>query len=431
MKKLLVLLLTLGLCCSACGKKPDDAAKADAPKADAAAADAPKADDAAKADAPKADAAAKSVASPEALALLKDAEHTQDGLVAMCKSSEDNLSPAEFEALVLAYAECTLSDVHLKEGKVMYKDCPADKAWVALTRSKKNFKPKTDPAMQEILVRLTHHESPIVRNHAYTNIDAYKVSDDTMKTLISDIMVEQDPIVAAGFISKLLTRHARLNNNPDMQNLAKTKAKDASPFVRKAVASSLDAKNKENKEFNDLMLSLCKDDADQKVRDVACGRIVLFDIPDKMKIAEELLKDRSLVDLHDLLLANLCKMWDPSDKIYDADAYRLWLDYFKYKPRSQNMVWRSFSNAFNVSDEWRQKATYYNEKEFLDVMADLVNDTEAKGFARVSGIKMIALFGGKEKGLPLLQDIQKKNEGSPKYSEIKNDLEKKIAELSK
>ena len=410
MKKLLVLLLALGLCSSACGKKTEEAATGDAPKAEA--------------------AAAQGVATAEAVALLKGAETTKDGLIAMCqKDGDDSVSATEFEALLLAFADCKPVDVHLQKGVFHLASCAASDAWNELRKNKKID--EKDQAMQDILMRLTKHDNIVVRHEAYEYIDVNKMSDDTKKTLIKNVSEDKDPVVTVNMISKFLHSSGKLDNKPEVKDFALAMAKESSSFKRSAVAGSIDSKNKDDKAFNDLILSLCKEDAEENVREVACGRIVEFDIPDKMKIAEDLLKDRSLVGTHDRLLMNLCRMWDPTDKIYDAEAYRLWLDYFKFKPRTDNMAWRPFSNAFKVTDEWRQKATYFDEKDFLDTMTDLANDTDAMNFARANGVKMIALFGGKEKGLPILQAIQKKNENDPKYKGIKNDLEKKIAELSK
>ena len=405
MKKLLLVLLSLSLCCSACGKKTEEAAT----------------------DGAKSEAAKTNVVTPEAAELLKSVEFTKDGLIGMVKA-EDAISPVELEALVLSYEKCKPLENKLKSGTYAYdKTCPADEAWNALNKKIKNMlKPKEN---QTVLMRLIQHENGQVRDKAYHGLDPFTQTENK-KALLDALMAEKDPIVAANFLQRYLPGKSRITDQDDI-DLVKAKAKDESPFVRKAVVAFLDDKNKGNKEFNDLMLDLCKNDSAQEVKNEACGRIVKFDVPDKMKLAEELLKDRSKVEMHDLLLSNLCRMWDPSDKVYDADAYKLWMDYLKVKPRSKDMAWRIFSNAFSVSDEWRQKATYYDEKEFLDLMMDVATDVDAKDFVRTGAIDMIALFGGKEKGLPLLQDLQSKLENDKSANMVKPSLQKKIDKLSK
>ena len=107
------------------------------------------------------------------------------------------------------------------------------------------------------------------------------------------------------------------------------------------------------------------------------------------------------------------------------------MNYFKKTPRNEHVpAWLALSSISNISksniDEWKKKATYYNPKEIIDAMTDILKDPKADFVARKETLFVIKTHGGK-KALEALKPVVDKL-SDDKASTIKSALESHLKE---
>ena len=120
----------------------------------------------------------------------------------------------------------------------------------------------------------------------------------------------------------------------------------------------------------------------------------------------------------------------PSHEKYNKEAYKISMDYFKKKPRNDNVpYWIAVSDIDKINEDnfkaWKKKAKYYKPKEIIEVMTDIIKDTNANYLARCSAVDVIAAHGGKKafKDLkPIIKKLKDKDSESVKEAyEIKEE----------
>ena len=390
------LLFALGACSKApadSAPKADDAAAADAAAADAAAADA----------AGAADAKAKT---PQEL--LDSVEFTEEGLMGMFKT-EKEVSPEEFEAVMLGFAKCDISNHTDPNETYLHYSCPASQVYKTIASYNSDWA-LDDASKQKTLMKLLKHENPVVREKAFENIDLYtkKIEgladlmkgdelyagdDAVLNAVVAIAKEEKDPAVFIQFYRRILMLDT-FKSSPNLVAFAVEFSKSDNAAIRYTFADRLiGSRAKGQPDAAQAMLDLCRNDPDKKVQNAACGKILQFEIADNMKIAADILKNPDQSGAHGNIIRTLQERWFayPDYDKFDADAYKLWLTYYKTKPRTGDVP--CSMGTFAINDEkfadFKKNAKGFKEAEFADVMAAIAEDANADFMVRNDAVEAI------------------------------------------
>lgn len=163
----------------------------------------------------------------------------------------------------------------------------------------------------------------------------------------------------------------------------------------------------------EVQLALMNDE-DESVAKAAYKKSEDTDDKRIMEALKEALEDPGKADLHYYCLESLLGKWfDYSEhKKTNKEAYKITMYYFKKKPRTEKVpVWMGLSNLKIISDsnfgDWKKKAKYYNPKEIVDIMRDIIKDADTDYLCRISAIEVIGKHGGK-KAIKDLKPLMKK-----------------------
>ncbi len=109
-----------------------------------------------------------------------------------------------------------------------------------------------------------------------------------------------------------------------------------------------------------------------------------------------LLADTDKVSVHSYAAKGLIRMWY-NGKVSEA-AYNATMEYLKAESTdSKYPAWSALSllttPEIGPYEEWRAEATYFNEKDLVDVMKGLVADAEAEKLIKTNAVKVIGAFG--------------------------------------
>jgi hypothetical protein len=358
----------------------------------------------------------------DAQKLVDAVPFTEEGLLSIIKDPK-NVTPAEFEALLLARAK---ADVN-KEGLDIDSDSPA---WKAMQKVRgKDYKLPAPAAQKEIYSRLLKHPDPKVRMYPYTQMHSLLGTDKSNQGIVVEALkTEQDPMVKSAAIQSV----ANEASNPEIAKIFFANAKNKSPLVRRQVASAL--ANPWSKSVDgavDAVIALMSDE-DEQVRGRACKGAGRMETDKVVEPLAKILADPAQAKLHGAAMEGLYYRWYdyPLHKSVSEAAYKATVAYLGKKPRTENIpAWSSVGALKSVAEKqieaWKAKATYFKADEYCALMADIARDGNVNWLGRSSAIEVIAQWGGKAVLEQLKKDLS--GDASKNASQVMNKLDKAIA----
>lgn len=156
-------------------------------------------------------------------------------------------------------------------------------------------------------------------------------------------------------------------------------AKNENAKVRRRAALAIG--NSTNKTLDgavDAVISLM-DDSDNEVRKVAYQYSGMLENDRVVEPIVKLLKNEADSELHGSGIEGLVSLWYdyPQHKNTSEAAYRATMDYLRNEPRNDKVPYWTAIGSFASKNEknydaWREKATYFNPDEIMQVMTNIV-----------------------------------------------------------
>lgn len=320
---------------------------------------------------------------------LDYANMTADDLLKDIKDQQ-NVTLDEFVALVSTYSYVTITDDLELEDNITTE---------AIKKLKENGAQLPSPS--EYVEPLLKSEAPQVRGYAISNVGSLLgVSDSHIAAAKEMLKNEKDPYVICRVVRALANEGGK---DADIGAFLLNAAKSENSKVRREAAMAIGSSwNKDLDGAVDTMITLMSD-SDNDVRSKAyeyAGGLGDEKIIEPIVI---MLNNPEDAQLHGNGIDSLNKLWYdfPFHEKTSEAAYKATMDYFKTTPRTRDVPsWTAISSLKNKNDshydEWRAKATYFNEDEFAQIMTEIIKDTDAISFARSGAVDNIAAHCSKE-----------------------------------
>lgn len=237
----------------------------------------------------------------------------------------------------------------------------------------------------------------------------YGQKEDTMQLVIRELETEEDPLVLKFAISALGNTGGQY---PEMAQFFLKMATNENAYVRFYDVYALTSLwGQEIDGVFETVLSLMQDE-DEAVAKIACERSGYLYNEAFVDPLVDILNDDSKAVLHGSCIHGLTKMWldYPSHKHTSEAAYNATMAYLQRTPRSEEIPeWTAVNALCSVADndsfeQWKEKASYYDEKEIVSTMVSILEDTNANWLTRQQAIKAIQTHGTEEE-IKEMEDI--------------------------
>ena len=321
---------------------------------------------------------------------LDYANMTEDDLIKEFIKDENNITLDEFLKLVSTYSYATIND------KLELDENITDKAVKKLRDNKAKL-----PAASEFVEPLLKSDSPQVRGYAFSNIATFFGASDSHKAAAKEILKnEKEPYVIKCAVRALGNEGGK---DAEIGEFLLNAAKNENAVVRRQAAVALGSSwNKALDGAVDAEIELMKD-SDNEVRKAAYEYAGLLGDDRVVAPISEMLKNEADADLHSSGVRGLVWLWYdyPSHESTSEAAYRATIDYFKTTPGSDKVpAWAAVTSFVNKSsrnyEPWKEKATYFNTDELYEVMLGLVKNENLGRMTRGYACKPVAAHCTKE-----------------------------------
>lgn len=328
---------------------------------------------------------------------------TKEELLALIKTPEgQELTLDEYKAVFLNYAKIEIDNkrVELKPNSIES----------VLRKYKK-------PDAKDFHVELLSSDSPQLRTRATAEIGTafFSTPNEYSKKLLEALKKEKEPIVLRQGVA---TVSNIINQDSDAAKFVLDQANNENPAVRAQAAMAL--LNKRNIKVDGVKEAALKliNDPDENVRGEALRNA--GDLYDESFIDEfeKVLNDPKLYFLHGDAMKGLYKLWydRPRHEHTSQKAYEVSVKYLTKKPRTKNVpYWTSIGELQyrGYSDRdyqaWKEKATYYSDSAWIEIMSDIAADSNADWMARKPAVEVMTEKGTKED----LEQLKAKVEALP------------------
>ncbi len=320
---------------------------------------------------------------------LDYANMTADDLLKDIKDQQ-NVTLDEFVALVSTYSYVTITD------DLELEDNITTEAIKKLRESKAKM-----PSPDEYVEPLLKSEAPQVRGYAISNVGSlFGVSGSHIAAAKEMLKTEKEPYVLCCALRALANEGGK---DAEVGKFLLDSAKNENAKVRRQAALALGSSwNKSLEGAVDTMITLMSD-SDTEVRKAAYEYAGGLGDEKIIEPIVTMLNNPEDAQLHGNGIDSLNKLWYdfPFHEKTSEAAYKATMDYFKTTPRTRDIPsWTAISSLKNKNDshydEWRAKATYFNEDEFAQIMTEIIKDTDAISFARSGAVDNIAAHCSKE-----------------------------------
>ncbi len=265
-------------------------------------------------------------------------------------------------------------------------------------------------------------------------VDGTSLSQDHKSKAIKQLETEEDEYVLVRAIESL---GYYASSDEEIGKFVVKHTDNASPKVRKEVAYALGKSSNANVAGSaEAMLKLCDDNVND-VRSTALRFIGARGDDSVVPVLEAVLIDPEQYDFHDSAMSSINDLWInyPYHKVFSEDAYNVAMNYLRQKPRTDKVPVSGaiffMGSRTSFEDDlknWKEKSTYYNEEEMLDLLVDIVKDPDADWMARTASLHAISKispekFRSIEKTVKALTD-----EDATKW--VISNYEKKLIDLN-
>ena len=322
---------------------------------------------------------------------------TADDLLKDIKDQQ-NVTLEEFTDLVSTYAYVNITDDMNLEDNITSE---------AINKLKEN-KVKL-PSPKEYVASLLKSEAPQVRGYAVSCVSSVMGVDESCKAAVKELIKnESDPYVICCALDALANEGGK---DAEIGKFIIDAAKNENAKVRRRAALAIG--NSTNKTLDgavDAMISLM-DDSDNEVRKVAYQYSGMLEDDRVVEPIVKLLKNEADSELHGSGIEGLVRLWYdyPQHKNTSEAAYRATMDYLRNEPGNDKVPYWTAIGSFASKNEknydaWREKATYFNPDEIMQVMTNIVKNTNLNKLARVYTSREIASIA-RESSLRLLEKL--------------------------
>ncbi len=252
----------------------------------------------------------------------------------------------------------------------------------------------------EVMEKLLSDPSPQVRRHVFYLLTTFANSNNAQIKEIAKTAFknEKDPFVLIEGIAALSTlKHFGKPEDTEIAQLIAEQAKSDNVRIRRKVAVNIGSvwfKGSKAAVDTELML------IDDKIPEVANEACEYSGDLNNARIVEKIstiMKDNTKEKLQGYCVAGLIKSWWHNNT--NETAYKMTMDYFKRTPRTKDTPFWYPISAINLPESilsnFLKSAPYFNKEEFINVMKEIVKDTNSNCLARSSSIRAIAKIGTK------------------------------------
>ena len=264
--------------------------------------------------------------------------------------------------------------------------------------------------LEDAIGQILSSPSANTRAKGYESLTSfYGQKEDTMQLVIRKLETEEDPLVLKFAISALGNTGGQY---PEMAQFFLKMATNENDYVRFYDVYALTGLwGQETDGVFETVLSLMQDE-DEAVAKIACERSGYLYNEAFVDPLVEILNDDSKAVLHGSCIQGLTQMWldYPSHKHTSEAAYNATMAYLQRTPRSEEIPeWTAVSALCNIAQgdafaQWKENASYYDEKELVSTMISLLEDTNANWLTRQQTIKAIRAHGTEDE-IAEMEDI--------------------------
>ena len=335
-----------------------------------------------------------------AVPVVQPAAHTGEPTIVNVVDVSSIKRPLErsaIETLVLGIGACPL------EGYQIVPACPGMEAFAA------GMKGKTATLDAHAGGRLLHHASPAIR------VKAAELMADTIESrdaIAGAMAVERDPGVLQAFIRAVADDGARV---PKVGAMLLAVAGHADPAIRlQAISAIALPANRQMAGGPEKLVAMAEQDADPKVRQVACEKGGKLGNDVFLPLYEKATASAADPEMYAACMAGLVAMFHnhPGFDTSSEAAYRLFLRRLDAQPRTEHSPpWNVMSTFCYFSHEsdldklaaWKQQATYFKPDDVKRVMAGVIRDRAASWMARSAAIESMVGLGAGQPELAALK----------------------------
>lgn len=307
------------------------------------------------------------------------------------------LKRSAIETLVLGIGACPL------EGYQIVPTCPGMEAFAAGMKGKS--------ATLDALAggKLLQHTSPAIR------VKAAELMADTIESrdaIAGAMAVERDLGVLQAFIRAVADDGARV---PKVGSMLLVMASHADPAIRlQAISAITLPANRAMAGGPEKLVAMAEQDADPKVRQVACEKGGKLGSEVFLPLYEKATASAADHEMYAACMAGLVAMFHnhPGFDTSSEAAYRLFLRRLDTQPRTEHSPpWNVMSTFCYFSHEtdldklaaWKQQATYFKPDDVKRAIAGVIRDKSASWMARSAAIESMVGLGASKTELVALK----------------------------
>lgn len=355
----------------------------------------------------------------EAEQLLKSVQFTDEGIKKLFKSEEE-MTPVEYEAYLLAYSKCQTENDHFKGDTCPPSKISYDVSKLKLDREEKN----------KVIFKLLDSKDEKIRLAAARDLSVYPTETEAQAKSFEFAKKEKNGYVLAALGSGY---GSAVPQNAEMLEFVKNHAGDENDKVRESAAQLLSPSEVigEHPELLETLMTLCTKDSSGPVSFYACQGVGRAHDDSVVPALTEILNDPEKADRHDNMARALVEMWlnFPRYEHVSKDAYTSYMNYLKKKPRTdvvpsaESLRINQLVDAGDDYKKWQKEAKYFKLKDMISAYADIAKDDAASISARKVAIEMITEWGtakdlkalskpiqsGKAEGIEQLQEMLKES----------------------
>ena len=353
------------------------------------------------------------------------ASKTADDLLKEIKDVE-NITVDEYAWLMSTYQYVSVTDTLMLEENI------TDEAFNKLYEMENSVYPD----MQAVFDILIESESPQVRGSSMDlAYSLFGVNDDNINKIMEVVKDEKDPFVLNCAVNALANEGS---TSPEIGEFLVNMAKHEHATIRQSAAYALGSSWSEGVDGAVETIIALMSDSDDNVRKAAYG--YAGDLGDESVIDPivEMLNNPEEVDMHSYGVDSLVTLWFdfPFHEKTSEKAYNATMDYFRLAADSDNAdipYWTTVT-SFNIQGDayetWKEKATYFDSKEVVEVMTNIFKNENLESFARSGAIETISIYGTID-DLKALKPIIDSVEDEFDRESYLSDYNEAIAEMSK
>ncbi len=336
--------------------------------------------------------------------LVEKGRGAVDRAKALSDTKGKALTPAQYEKLLLALAECKVTD----DG-IDYK-CDAYKKIQKARNAKTTLKDMAG-AMSGLGKKHLGHKHPAVRIRAAQMMSSFLgSSEETRKIILATIAKEKHPAVVAALMEVVGSSGSK---DPAVGKMLLAKADDPSPVVRrKAIGWLTSSWSKKVAGRIAKLKEKMEKDPDPKTQQAACSQAGKTGDDQLIPAYTKLTKDDKNPDLYSACMKGLLEMFAsyPFFETHSEKAYKLFLKRLGDKPRSEKRPpWSIMSSVGHLGDKrdklkkWRANAPWFKAADVIKALEAVVKDEKANWMARTGAVKSILALGAKKAQLEALE----------------------------